>query len=396
MLGANSYGFTGQVFNLVTADGGTTWYGFEEVSSDNSQPGTAWGWGYNYRGEVKSNDNNRVSSPVQIPGDWDRLRISKFALGSRGDGALWVWGQNSYGELAQNTPNNAHRSSPIQIGTETNWSRNFTSANRTALAVKSDGTMWGWGINQYGGLGQNEGDNSDYSSPVQIPGTWSTNFQTMTVNDQSSVAIKADGTLWAMGYGSFGALGLNSTAHVSSPTQIGSATDWKSVGGGWGTGGAVKTDGTLWCWGTNNYGQCGQNSTNNGYSSPVQVPGTTWNKIYDGEAGSYSVGAIKTDGTLWMWGIAHRGQTAQNDAVPRSSPTQVPGTTWDSVYIGTYDALALKTDGTAWYWGYNNEGQSGQNTRNPAMYSSPVQIPGDWLLAGTGNGSNSFGIKSPS
>ena len=255
--------------------------------------------------------------------------------------------------------------------------------------------MWGWGVAQYGGLGQNEGDNSDKSSPVQIPGTWSTNSQTMSVNDQASVAIKADGTLWVMGYGSFGGLGLNSTAHVSSPTQLPGNT-WKTVGGGWAYGAATKTDGTLWCWGTNNYGQCGQNSTNNGYSSPVQVPGTTWDKVCDGETGSYSAGAVKTDGTLWMWGVSNRGQTAQNDAVPRSSPVQVPGTNWDSVYIGSYDALARKTDGTAWYWGYNNEGQSGQNTRNPVMYSSPVQIPGNWILAGTAGGSNSFGIKSPS
>ena len=182
-----------------------------------------------------------------------------------------------------------------------------------------------------------------------------------------------DGTLWTWGYNAQGRLGLNNTTPYSSPIQI-PGTTWLRIvtGSNTATGGGIKTDGTLWTWGQN-YGNLGQNNQTD-YSSPVQVPGTNW---VNGSFGSTTCYATKTDGTLWAWGNNNKGQLGQNDVVYKSSPVQVgSGTDWDQTNFqgGNTYVSALKTDGTLWVWGQNNEGALGQNSQ--IEYSSPVQIGG--------------------
>jgi alpha-tubulin suppressor-like RCC1 family protein len=228
--------------------------------------------------------------------------------------------------------------------------------------------LWAWGANDYGSLGQN--NTTQYSSPVQIPGTtWSS----ISAGGLHSLATKTDGTLWSWGYNYTGQLGQNNRLSYSSPVQI-PGTTWSSIA----TPSylsqytvATKTDNTLWSWGYNFNGQLGQNNTTY-YSSPVQIPGTTWSFISAG--GTNHTLATKTDGTLWSWGNNGNGQLGQNNITLYSSPVQIPGTIWSSVSAGYYHSLATKTDGTLWAWGYNSNGALGQNNRT--QYSSPVQIPG--------------------
>jgi hypothetical protein len=137
----------------------------------------------------------------------------------------------------------------------------------------------------------------------------------------------------------------------------------------------------FFAWGRGYEGQLAQNDIAP-RSSPVQIPGTSWSSI---SASRHSL-ATKTDGTLWSWGYNSQGQLGQNNATPRSSPVQIPGTTWSSVgkTSTALHSTAIKTDGTLWVWGYNNVGQLGQNDRT--YRSSPVQIPGTaWSSANTGN-----------
>ena len=129
--------------------------------------------------------------------------------------------------------------------------------------------------------------------------------------------------------------------------------------------------------GLNGFGQLGQNNTVS-YSSPVQVPGTTWSKVAGGEAQTV---ATKTDGTAWAWGYNSDGQLGQNNTVSYSSPVQIPGTTWSQLGFGDNWTIGLKTDGTLWGIGRNAYGQFGNNAigaGGPANhgYSSPVQIAG--------------------
>jgi alpha-tubulin suppressor-like RCC1 family protein len=351
-----------------------------------------WSWGYNAWGGLGLTDRASRSSPVQVPGTtWDNGSGTLFATAAvKTDGTLWTWGGNETGELGLN--NTTKYSSPVQVGSDTTWSTAIMDDG--GMATKTDGTLWIWGLNNYGQLGQN--NKTNYSSPVQIPGTtWSANFAAKTKN---KFAIKTDGTLWAWGHNSAGGLGLNQGSYpvtsISSPTQI-PGTTWANIDAGDEGTIAIKTDGTLWVWGANGTGQLGQNEGPSfKKSSPVQIPGTTWS--VGASRGGYML-AIKTDGTMWGWGKNHRGQLGLNSVtaptnVGYSSPVQVPGTTWSHIEVSVKDeSYALKTDGTLWTWGYNNRGQLGHN--DVAMRSSPTQIPGTtWSFIKTGGTSVPSGV----
>jgi len=197
--------------------------------------------------------------------------------------------------------------------------------------------MWGWGNNDKGQLGQN--NTTDYSSPKQVGSdtTWS-KISGNAVN--SMAAIKTDGTLWGWGYGVYGNFGVNNRTDYSSPVQIfGSQTNWASINMGPGSLGAVNTDGELWLSGWNTYGNLAQNNRTR-YSSPVQVPGTTWSQDDDVLKMGFSMTwALKTDGTIWSWGYNQVGQLMINETHNRiSSPVQVgAGMDWsDNNYSGLW------------------------------------------------------------
>jgi len=334
-----------------------------------------WTLGQNDQGLLGQNSPgpSAVSSPIQITGTiWNGSGWGSGGNGFGGnnnsiqsvlktDGTLWTWGGNGNGQLGLN--DRTARSSPTQIP-GTTWS-STSRAYFSGIGKKTDGTMWNWGFNDYGQLAQN--NTTEYSSPVQIPGT---NWTEIAGGFYHKLAVKTDGTLWSWGDNAGGVLGQNSQADRSSPIQIGSATNWKQAAGGWYTSAAVKTNGELWVWGNANHGKMGENQPANlDRSSPIQIPGTTWSSI---ETQNEGMAAIKTDGTLWVWGKNQYGQLGVNDTTARSSPVQVPGTTWSVISGGVGSSIALKTDGTAWGWGTNSEGELGQN--NTTKYSSPVQI----------------------
>ena len=155
---------------------------------------------------------------------------------------------------------------------------------------------------------------------------------------------------------------------------------------------AIKTDGTLWTWGNNPTGELGHNNRTQ-YSSPKQIPGTTW-KSTGGSRNT--IAATKTDGTLWVWGFNEYGQVGDNSRTHRSSPVQIPGTDWDICGgTGVHSIAATKTNGTLWMWGNNDEGELGQNTKGNSTNtrSSPTQIPGtNWNLEGVSSASQNDGF----
>ena len=370
-----------EVYNKINQ--GSIW----PVPSSVADNHTLWAWGRNDDGELGQNQpaTASVSSPTQIPGtNWVDVG------GVKNDGTLWVWGLNYQGNLGQNESLASKHgySSPTQVGTDTTWKVTYKPDYLYAIsmAVKNDGTLWGWGQNAQGQLGQN--NVTLYSSPVQVgtDTTWPKvkserkfGFATTSIYSNPLV-IKTDGTLWTWGNNISGVLGQNElNEHYSSPVQVGTGTDWDKIGNNSGTNrlaSAIKTDGTLWVWGSNSYGVLGQNNTSY-YSSPIQIPGTTWKAV---SATFSNMIATKTDGTLWSWGDSAQGQlgTGQNN-VKMSSPCQVgTDTTWDvPIQSANTTGSAIKTDGTLWKWGSNTYGQLGQN--NVETTNSPVQIPGtDW------------------
>tara|TARA_B100000131_G_C18041959_1_gene582806 strand:+ start:37 stop:1251 length:1215 start_codon:yes stop_codon:yes gene_type:complete len=264
--------------------------------------GTLWSWGYNYHGLLGQNNETHYSSPVQVGSDtnWSSVASGNvYTYGRKTDGTLWAWGNNTNGTLGQNLPQNANRSSPVQIP-GTNWSEQYCSNQSTVTAIKTDGTLWAWGRNWEGQLGQSEGQNKAKSSPVQIPGnTWAILARGSGERTRNPIAVKTDGTLWTWGANEQGQLGQNHTNERSSPVQVGTDTTWSTTIRPAGTGysrliACIKSDNTLWAWGQNSSGSFGvgeKPATLDYRSSPVQVPGTTWNEIY--MTGNYSVFGIK-------------------------------------------------------------------------------------------------------
>lgn len=352
---------------------------------------TLYSWGGGAQGQLGLGNRTSYSSPKQVGSLTDWLYITGEAsstLATKTDGTLWAWGDNSIGQLGLN--NTTSYSSPKQVGALTNW-LNIAAGYYHALAIKTDGSLWSWGYNVVGQLGL--GNRVAYSSPKQVG--LLTTWASLGVNQYSSFAIKTDGTLWAWGQNTYGNLGNGSTTRYSSPIQVGALTNWLKVAGssaGYTTL-AIKTNGTLWAWGLNNNGQLGINSTSN-VASPVQIGAlTTWSSITGNQ---YSAFAIKTDNTLWAWGLNYFGNLGLNNSTyAYSSPKQVGSlTNWSSIVGGKNHVLALQSNGTLWGWGSNDIGQLGLNSQT-ARYSSPKQVGSltSWTTIGVAP-QFSYGIAS--
>ena len=314
-------------------------------------------WGYNNQGQLGQNQGyppsylgyKARSVPVQIPGTtWDSVaggpgRYGWFA--TKTDGTLWFTGGNNQLQKGSYPSSSTGFSSPIQVS-GTSWAKNDGQAGQwkictdeqAAFAITSDGKLYGWGRNDAGNLGQNQGGPTNYEiNPDQI-GT-DTTWQYIAVSGydhkSSTWGIKTDGTLWAWGSNDLvGALGLNETspAYRSSPCQVGTNTTWSSISGGtgapWGNMAmALKTDGSVWAWGKSDYGASGTNQAAFSYSSPRQVPGT-----WDMAVTSGTVSLLhKPDGTGWIVGDLSAANM-QNPAGGNlmSSPVLLPSAVdWD-------------------------------------------------------------------
>jgi alpha-tubulin suppressor-like RCC1 family protein len=323
-------------------------------------------------------------------------RLTEFDTGNVifSGAELYVWGSNGSGRLGLGDIND--RSSPVQVGALTTWAQVSAGSGHTG-AIKTDGTLWAWGYNAQGQAGQNSIVDSSLSSPVQIGAL--TNWSQLSSGGLHKSSIKTDGTLWAWGRNNSGQLGDNTTVNKSSPIQVGALTDWAQVSAGSQHTVAIRTGGELYAWGANGgsayapgYGRLGDGTTIN-RSSPVQVGAlTTWSQA---SAGVFLTAALKTDGTLWTWGGNDNGQLGQNNVIFRSSPVQVGAlTNWAQVSAGQFQTISIKTDGTLWAWGRNNSGELGDDT----VYrrSSPVQVGAltNWAQVSSASGAHTAALKT--
>jgi alpha-tubulin suppressor-like RCC1 family protein len=312
-------------------------------------------WGDGSSGKLGLGDSISRSSPVQVSfhSNWSSVSAGfSNSLAIKTNGTLWSWGCGNYGSLG--VGDSISRSSPVQVGSSTDWSS--VSAGGASHAIKTDGTLWSWGTNNSGQLGL--GNRINRSSPVQVGSL--TNWASVSAGASHSLATKTDGTLWSWGCNNCGQLGLNQAAAFSflrsSPTQVGSLTNWNIVCAGSLNSIAIKTDGTLWGWGGNFLFSL-TNSVQTAASSPVQLGSdNNWASISLAKTVfcTHTL-ATKTDGTLWSWGHGAQGALGKGSTFNSSTPGQVGSlTNWASVSAACTSSRATKTDGTLWVWGSNS------------------------------------------
>ncbi|MEC4684419.1 MAG: RCC1 repeat-containing protein [Nitrospirota bacterium] len=437
--------------------------------------GTVWAWGGNIHGQLGDGTSTYKITPIQVSGLTDVDAIAAgwgHSIALKSDGTTWTWGDNKYGQLGRTATYywDYYTPAPVDslmdvIGIAAGGSlaiENTAFSQGYSLSLKSDGTVWAWGDNQYGQLGdgtrtnsltpvqvlgetapyivdnyslggtvnglvdgetivlQNNGVNDltitadgvfSFSTPVSDLAAYNVAISTQpdsrfcrvdndsgTINGEDvtdisvtcfdffadvtavasgsrfTIALKADGTVWAWGAG--GALGDGTETSSATPVQVCDAgetapcssflTDVAAIGAGDSNAVALKTDGTVWAWGNNSDGQLGDGTTTSS-RVPIQVDITA---IASGAAHTI---ILKTDGTVWAWGWNYYGQLGDGTTIDRTTPVQVSGLT-DVIAIaaGVYHNVALKSDGTVWAWGYNGLGQLGDGTTIDRL--TPVQV----------------------
>ena len=267
------------------------------------------------------------------------------------------------------------------------------SAASNSITTQLSKLIFTWGRNNTGQLG--DGTTTDRSSPVQIGGAVWSLLPNQTY--QHTAAITGGGDLWFWGQNDRGQLGDGTTTNRSSPVQIGGSAGWASISGGVSaeSSAAIKTDGTLWVWGTDGSGQLGLGSTSFANSSPI-VRDAGWSMLTFGSG--MSIG-IKTNGTMWVSGTGVNGRLGLGNTTSYTSPKQVGGlATWATARASGPLSFAIKTDGTMWAWGRNNYGQLGlgYTTGGTGYISSPVQVLGgsSWSKVAVLNSGGVLALKT--
>lgn len=305
--------------------------------------GTAWSWGRNSSGQLGDLTVTARSSPVSVVGgftNWCQISAgSAHTLAVRTAGTAWSWGDGSFGVLGNNSV--SLFSSPVSVvGGFVNWSQ-VSAGGSHSLGLRADGTAWSWGFNINGQLGDNS--TVSRSSPVSVVGGF-VNWCQLSAGGAHSVGVRTTGTVWSWGCNNYGMLGDNTDTSKSSPVSVvGGFTDWCQVSAAGFHNVGIRTNGTAWSWGGNFDGRLGDDSAAT-RSSPVSVVGGFTNWCVSSAGACHSL-ALRSDGTAWSWGGNLAGQLGDGSITSRSSPVSVVGgfANWLRISAGNGQSLGIRS-----------------------------------------------------
>lgn len=347
------------------------------IKEDNS----AWCWGDDSEGQL---GNGAPLTQQDLPQRVDTLTTinnftqitagSEFACGIKADGSAWCWGSDNSGQLGNGAAITANQPNPVLVDGNGVWTQ-LSAGNEHICGIQRNGTLWCWGWNAYGQISTG----GVYDAPFQVveTGPW----VYVAAGDRSTCAIKTNGTLWCWGSHEFGVLGRGgpvvSGFSSEPPEMVAEPGPWVHVSRQEESTCAVKLDGSGWCWGQNTDGELGIGTTGPSSTVPKRIadPGP-WLEI-NGNPDWQSHCGIKLDGTGWCWGRNYQGNLGIGSEVEANhpTPTQVadPGP-WATIELSRFGGHGIKTDGSGWSWGFNYEGGLGINQTFTGSTSFPRPI----------------------
>ena len=327
-----------------------------------------------------------------------------LTLALRGDGTVWMWGVfygQPVGNITVGFVSSRDYPTPIQIPISNVIA--ISAGGMDCIALKSDGTVWAWGDNEWGELGDGTNMGTDFDNPVPVQVKGLNDVVAISAGSNYNIALKSNGTVWGWGYNEEGNLGNGTFENCYVPVQIKGLTNITAISGG---SYAIKDDGTVWTWGLtllppDNSGQMEYSNITTAQelskTTPYMIPGLTNIKTIDVDDYYTHTVFVKNDGTVWNWGYDIYGELGDgssniNNYPYKAVPVQVSNLTdVKTVATGAETSMALKNDGTVWVWGANSNGQEGIGSIG-SFEPVPVQIPSlnDVVSMATKDGNSVF------
>jgi alpha-tubulin suppressor-like RCC1 family protein len=299
-------------------------------------------------------------------------------LALKNDGTVWTWGNNSNGQLGNGTNGPGTDSNiPVQVPGLSGMTA-VAAGNNFSVALKNDGTVWTWGYNGFGQLGNGtNGAGTDSNIPVQVSETSGlSNVIGIAAGYDHTIALmnSGGGIVWTWGHNFNGQLGNGTQTDSNVPVQVvGGLNNIMAIAAGNAFTVAlqnVRFDSQVYAWGSNNSGQLGDGNIKDTWG-PVYVSGLSSTGAIGIAAGYDHAVAMKTDGTVWAWGGNSNGQLGNGTTNGSVTPVQVTEMSGaEAVAAGEKDTVTLRIDGTVWAWGYNFYGQLGNNS----TADSPIPV----------------------
>jgi alpha-tubulin suppressor-like RCC1 family protein len=384
-------------------------------------PGVPWAWGSNAFGQLGYATVGITGlTPAPVVSLTDAIAVAAgdaHSVALRADGTVWAWGSNAFGQLGTGASDASPHNAPAPVSGLSHIIA-IAAGGAHSLALGTDGTVWAWGSNYSGELGAGPATTTGCScvpTPVRVNGL--NHVIAIAAGDLYSLALRDDGTVWVWGTDYAGQLGNGTTGSncfTSTPTNCGSLTPVPvsglshivAIAAGGAHSLALGTDGTVWAWGSNGLGQLGNGAVSAGGCYCVATPGPVGGlpRMAAIAAGSSHSLALGVDGTLYAWGDDGYGQlgnaAASTDGCSCvAAPALVPGLPAAmAIAAGSSHGLALGADGALYAWGDNASGQLGSGTASTiACTCIPAPAPVNGLtnlIAIAAGGAHSLAIAA--